>query len=199
MTREQWLNALAKKLRPIITEHHKEDFTDKIRLSVGYPTSGLKSRTIGQCIYPQSSADGHTEVFIRPDLADPVDVAATVLHELVHAALGPGHGHGPKFKRLATAVGLTGKMKATVPGPEALAAFEPILTALGPYPHGALVVKSARATGVAKGNKAQRNVTCPHCGFRAKVYTDQLGMGRARCPDGDEMRFKGEAIEGDEE
>lgn len=194
MTREQWLNALAKKLRPIIAAHHKEPFTDKIRLSCGYPTSGIKSKTIGQCIYPQSSADGHTEVFIRPDLADPVDVATTVLHELVHAALGPGHGHGRTFKRLATAVGLTGKMKATVPGPEALAAFGPILEKLGPYPHGALVVRTGRSTTTAQGNKAQRNVRCPHCGFRAKVYADQLAMGRAKCPDGDELLFKGEEI-----
>lgn len=194
MTREQWLNKLATRLRPLIKAHHSGEFTEKIRLSCGYPTFGIKSRTIGQCIYPQSSADGHTELFIRPDLADPVEVAATVLHELVHAALGPGHGHGPKFKRLATAVGLAGRMKATVPGPEALAAFEPILAALGPYPHGALVIKTGRSTSVGKGNKAQRNVTCPHCGFRAKVYADQLAMGRAKCPDGDEMKFKGEEL-----
>lgn len=199
MTREQWLNALIKKLRPIVAAKHSGDFTDKLRISCGYPTSGNRTNTIGECIYPQSSADGHTEVFVRPDIADPVHVADIVVHELCHAALGPGYAHGPVFRKLATAVGLTGKMKATVAGPDLRAKLEEIVARLGPYPHAALVVTKRGRSSVAKGNKAQKNVTCPLCGFRAKVYTDQLSMGRARCPDGDPMRFKGEEIEGDEE
>lgn len=197
MTREQWLNALAKRLRPIVAEHHSGDFTDKLRLSCGYPTHGVKGNTIGQCIYPQSSADSHTEIFVRPDIADPAEVAYIVVHELIHAALGPGYGHGPVFKKLALACGLTGKMKATVATEQLKARVAPILEKLGPYPHSPLVVKPSRSTSVAKGNKAQRNVTCPHCGFQAKVYTDQLAMGRARCPAGEEMRFKGEEIDGE--
>lgn len=195
MTREQWLNALAKKLRPIVAAHHSGDFTDKLRLSCGYPTSGNRTNTIGECIYPQSSADGHTEVFVRPDIAEGLAVAEIVVHELIHAALGPGYAHGPVFKKLATAVGLRGKMKATHAGDELKARLSEIVEKLGPYPHSALVVQRAGRGSVAKGNKAQRNVTCPLCGFRAKVYTDQLSMGRAKCPDGDELKFKGEAVD----
>src|SRR5439155_21536293 len=95
-----------------------------------------RNRRIGECWHAQCSADGTREVFISPTLADGVEVAGVVVHELVHAA---GYmGHGADFGRVARALGLTGRMTATVPG-EALVADLLALTAeLGSYPHATL-------------------------------------------------------------
>jgi hypothetical protein len=67
------------------------------------------------------SADGHFEIFIRPDLAHapdamPAQIAAILAHELVHAAVGIPAGHGKAFKRVALGLGLVGPMRATTPG-----------------------------------------------------------------------------------
>ena len=50
-------------------------------------------------------------------LKDPLEVAATLVHELVHIlAVGVEEGHRGKFTKLAKAIGLEGKMTATHAG-----------------------------------------------------------------------------------
>jgi hypothetical protein len=66
-----------------------------------------------------------------------VQVAAIVAHELVHAAVGVEQGHGPAFGKVARAIGLEGKLTATVPGERFVASVELILAEVGPFPHAA--------------------------------------------------------------
>ena len=118
MNREQWLNECIQKLRPDF-EQLGHPLPEKIRASCSWPSkSGLanKKRRIGEAWSAKNSADQSCEVFISPVLKDPLEVSATLVHELVHCAVGVEEGHKGKFPRLAKAVGLEGKMTATTAG-----------------------------------------------------------------------------------
>ena len=88
MTREEWLNQLTERLRPIF-DGLGHPLPAKVRASCGFPSHGAlsnKRRVVGQCWYPEASADATTEVFVSPVQSDGLTVAETLAHELVHAA-----------------------------------------------------------------------------------------------------------------
>jgi hypothetical protein len=92
---------------------------DNIRIACSWPSrggTGRVKRVVGQCWPWRLSNDGTYEIFISPTLDDAIDVAGTLLHELIHAALGCEGGHGPRFRYLALALGLEGRMTSTVVG-----------------------------------------------------------------------------------
>lgn len=166
---------------------HGHALPEALRLSCGFPSKGGKSKTIGECHFPSASAGQTTEIFIRPDLSDSMEVGAVVIHELAHAVLGPGHGHGKVFKKLALALGLTGKMTATVAGEAAKALMARLIERIGPYPHSTLRFSASAPSNPGGGldSPLQKNVTCPFCGFRAKIRVDQISIGRLVCPQDD--------------
>ena len=127
MTREQWLHELMAKLAPAFAELGKPLPTG-VKLSCGYTSKGAKGRRIGECHYCEGD---RREIFIRPDRHESEDVAAIVLHELIHAALGAGFGHGKEFKKIALALGLEGRMTATTAGPRAAATLRAALEVVG--------------------------------------------------------------------
>ena len=61
-------------------------------------------------------AHGTLQILIRPDLGLPPDVAAVLAHELDHAGAGSACGNEGAFRTVALAIGLKGKISATVPG-----------------------------------------------------------------------------------
>ena len=90
----------------------------QLRIAIGFTSSGRRSRNIGECWDNQCSEDRHFEIFIRPDLSEskdlmPMQIAAVLGHELVHAAVGVAAGHGKEFRRVARGIGLVGPMTAT--------------------------------------------------------------------------------------
>jgi hypothetical protein len=112
---------------------------DRVRVAIGFTSRGAKAQGDRRVLGQPLSADGHFEIFIRPDLAHapdamPAQIAAILAHELVHAAVGIPAGHGKAFKRVALGLGLVGPMRATTPGEAFLAAIAPILDAAGPLP-----------------------------------------------------------------
>lgn len=120
MTREQWLLNVSKDLEELFKAKGYE-ITQKYRVSCSLPSKGAfgkRLRTLGQAWHSKCSEDNTCEVFISPTIADNDLVIATLAHELVHVCVGNEAGHGPAFKRCATALGLTGKMTATVAGEE---------------------------------------------------------------------------------
>lgn len=181
--REAWLMAFTILFRPRFQELGSP-LPDKLRVSCSFPSRGGikqsgKATTIGQCWYPDHSADGTTEVFVSPTIADPVNVAEILVHELVHAALGPGHGHGKVFKRLALAVGLEGKMTATYAGSRLRTDLAPMLRALGPYPHASLDATAAEKKQTTRLIK----VTCSYCDYSVRVTRKWLDeAGGPLCP-----------------
>src|SRR3546814_8004821 len=91
-TRESWLNAVAQGVAPLF-EALDAPLPDRVRVAIGFTSRGAKGKAIGECWDNRLSADGHFEIFIRPDLAHapdamPAQIAAILAHELVHAAVG---------------------------------------------------------------------------------------------------------------
>lgn len=180
MSRENWLLNFVYLSRSRF-EAESAPLPENIRVSIGFPSTGVRSKTIGQCWYSGNSADGAVEIFIRPSLQDDAARIADVLtHELVHAALGAGKGHGKDFRKLATALGLEGKMTATVAGDAWRAWALPLIEGLGPFPGAAL-----HDAGVIGGKRTQTTrylkVTCTHCDFVARVTAKHL-HSELNCP-----------------
>ena len=142
-TREQWLSAAVVALREgIFAPDHT---VPEVRVSVGWPGGrGPKQNRIGECWQPDSSADGIGQIFISPVLSDPVEVLATLTHELVHAInhKDGDNGHRAPFKRIAESVGLEGKMASTHAGEALAEKLEAIGNMLGKYPHAAISLES---------------------------------------------------------
>lgn len=178
MTREAWLLDATERLKPLFAAQGAT--IPPVRVSVGFPGGkGNRTKAIGQIWQGSAPADGIPQVFISPVLSDGVTVLSTLIHELVHACT-PGAGHGKAFKRLALAVGLTGKMTATVAGHELSETCTRLLSDLGPYPHSELRIGEGRPG-------AQRNrhvkMQCDHCGYIARAAAKWIDeQGPLTCP-----------------
>lgn len=153
-----------------------------VRVGVGFSSKGLRSKTIGECWYSGASADETTEIFIHPSLHQPLDVLATLAHELVHAGLGPGAGHGPKFKRVAHGIGLAGRMTATIPGPEFKVRVLDLIDELGPYPHAAFRPGGRAGSLAPKQSTRMIRCRCPEDGYTLRTTAKWLDMAVPSCP-----------------
>lgn len=201
--RETWLNNLAAKLAPTFAAlgHALPAF----RVAIGFPSTGKRGKRIAECWSHLASTDGVCEIFIRPDHNDSITVAASLAHELVHAAVGLKAGHGPVFKRVAAGLGLTGPMTATVAGPQFVALVEPMIEALGAIPHAALRIGAdgmVREEGEGEGEEGEGEAessappkqstrllkcVCPECGYTVRTTQKWLAMGAPICPAHDAM------------
>lgn len=187
-TREQWLTILADILRE---DFHKVGVTlpDKIKVSCGWPSYGArnkKSRTVtGECWGTSLSSEGNIEIFISPIVDDSLQAAHTLVHELVHAGIGVGKGHGSEFKKVAVAIGLTGPMRATTAGEELEERLNTLIGDLGFYPHASLSVLS---NGRKKQGTRLIKVVCPTCGYTVRTTAKWLETGTPTCVCGTEMK-----------
>ena len=195
MNREQWLNECIQKLRPEF-EQFGHPLPAKIRASCSWPSkSGLavKKKRIGEAWSSKNSADQSCEVFISPVLKDPIEVAATLVHELVHCAIGVEEGHKGKFCRLAKALGLEGKMTATHASKELALHLQQLTEAIGPYPHAELTHSNAAK----KQSCRLLKVVC-ECGCVVRMtrkWLDEVGPPTCGC--GSAMVEEADEEEGD--
>ena len=136
MNRETWLNALAEKMAPRFTQLGWT--LPKFRLAVGFTSRGAHPRIGGECWNKSKSADGHFEIMIAPHLDDAMTVAATLAHELTHAAVGFSHGHKGDFAKCMAALGLVRPFTQSLPGPKFAEWVKPLLDQIGAFPHAAL-------------------------------------------------------------
>ena len=91
-------------------------------------------------------------------------VLGTLVHELVHAVDDCQHGHKKPFKDIATRVGLTGKMTATLESEELNKYFkDKIISELGDYPHANIEVNKRKQT------TRMLKVECNACGFNYRT------------------------------
>jgi hypothetical protein len=154
---------------------------EHVRVSISWPYGGRATQRIGECWHAEASRDGHREVFISPTLDDSSRVVDVLLHELCHASLPSDAKHGPKFKKLALAVGLTGKMTATVAGPDLETAIKAFIAARGEYPAKGLDASVGRP--IKKQTTRLLKVECEHCGYIARVTRGWLTTaGAPICP-----------------
>lgn len=180
-TREEWLARFTEAARPLFKKAG-HPIPKRVRCSVGFPSKGIRSKTIGECWADTATKDGVCEIFIRPSLQDNGSRIADVLtHELCHAALGWDEGHGKVFRRLATSLGLTGKMTATTAGPAWHSWADPIISELGKFP-------GAQLTGELAGGKKKQTtrmikLTCDGCGWTCRTTRAHIdGHGLLNCP-----------------
>lgn len=155
ITREAWMERICEELRP--TFESLDAPLPKYRVTLSL-TPG--KRVVGVCFNKTVSADGVYEILIRLDQAEPLDVAAVLAHELIHAAVGLAAGHGKPFGRVARALGLEGPLTATRPGEAFKKLVAPILEKVGPFPHAPLQVEAAERSGGPRrssGPKPQKN------------------------------------------
>ena len=150
-TREAWLKAAASKLYAELLSPHTTTPVPKIRISCGWGLQGpgRHSRHIGICYHQRVSDDATMEVFISPELSQPVGesqflgrhtkngVLSVLLHELCHT-LAFSDGHRGEFKRIATAAGLEGRMTQTTPSATLNERLRVIADSLPPYPHASM-------------------------------------------------------------
>jgi hypothetical protein len=184
LTREQWLNAFTDRARPQFKKAGVP-LPKKVRCSIGFPSAGSRSLVIGECWQIDATDDKVHEIFIRPSLqSDSARVADVLTHELCHAALPAGTKHGKEFKALATALGLTGKMRATVAGPEWHKWADPILKELGPLPGAKLGERETLKGGKKKQTTRMLKLTCDECGWSCRTTKQHIeGLGELlTCP-----------------
>jgi hypothetical protein len=186
-TREAWLNHVAQCMAPMFASLDAP-LPAQLRIAIGFTSSGRRSRNIGECWDNQCSEDRHFEIFIRPDLSEsrdlmPMQVAAILAHELVHAAVGVAAGHRQQFRRVARGIGLAGPMTATSAGPEFDEAMRPILEEAGALPHGRLqpaTGASSHSSRRKKQHSRQIKCVCDTCGYT--VYTTPKWLDAAGSP-----------------
>lgn len=140
-TREAWLTAFVEAARPQFASVGAP-IPERVRVGVGFAS---RATAVGQCWSSSCSDDETFEIFIHPGKADPSRVADILTHELVHAAVGLKHGHKKPFAKVAKALGLAGKMTATVAGDAWRVWAEPLLNDLGAFPHATLHTSGTRA------------------------------------------------------
>lgn len=167
-TREEWLQRFTELSRPMFKKAGRP-LPKKVRVSIGFTSAGKRSRAIGECWSPTASEDACAEIFIRPSQQSNASRIADILtHELCHAALPLGTGHGKEFKLLATGLGLTGKMTATTAGPAWHEWADPILKRIGPFP-GKRLGEVELEGGKKKQTTRMLKLTCDECGWSCRT------------------------------
>ena len=147
-TREDWLLDAFEALRGWFDERAGVKLPQMVRLSAGFGYGAVAENKVilGQTWATWKAKDKINQVFVSPAVADPVEILAILVHEIVHVVDDCVHKHGKEFKKIATAVGLTKKM-TEVHVTDELADFLKILVIeLGDYPHTALEVRRVRTT-----------------------------------------------------
>lgn len=201
-TREGWLQAATDAMRPMFRDAGAT-IPDKIRFAMAFPSAGARGKTIGECWQDTASADGYYTIIIRADQADTVAILVILLHELVHACLPSGSGHGKTFRKLAVRLGLEGKMTATHAGDQLAAELEQLSNApsLGLIPHSRLNFAEGADDKPKKQGTRMLKVACPcpDCGYMVRMTKKWAEIALPECPvDDDHGKMVCEAIEDDD-
>ena len=175
-TRESWLENAVDMLSPIFKKKGYD--MPKIKVSCGFPSTGNKSKHIGQCWGRSSTTEGVNQLFISPVLDEPVQVLDTLVHELVHAIDDCVHHHGPEFKKIATDVGLQGNMREATAGAWLKEQLTAIAKQLGKYPH--TKINLAHSASAKTGPRPRAK--CKKCGYEVTPLKKWLFMGPPLCP-----------------
>ncbi len=182
--REVWLYCIAESLYPRFGDL---GFPNRppVRIGVGHPSTGARGKRVGECYVASASRDQLHEIIVSSKLDDTMEVAGVVAHELCHAYLQAAFpeedcGHGKKFKKLATSIGLTGPMRSTVPGEAFKRSLQPVLETIGEYPHGALA--GAESTKRKVQSTRLRKVCCPECDYTMRVTQRWIARAIPTCP-----------------
>jgi hypothetical protein len=177
LTREQWLaQALHKHVAPLLARHGAAVPADCL-VSVGFPGGASARKRIGECWARRQSSKGVNEIFINPMIADnPSQMLDILVHEAIHAADDCKSGHKGFFAKTARAVGLEGKMTATVAGPALAKWIEATLAKLPKIEHSRLDLSSRK-----KQSTRMIKVECVDCGYTLRTTQKWIDVGLPTC------------------
>jgi hypothetical protein len=113
---------------------------------------------------------------ISPTIEESARVADILIHEIVHAIVGNENGHNKVFKRCAQAVGLTGKMTATIASDDLKSKLDNWINQFGEYPHRELMLSGKK--------QSTRLIKCQcECGYNIRITRKWLNdLGAPICP-----------------
>jgi hypothetical protein len=168
VTREEWLGQMADAIfaDPELLGGHE---IPPIKLSVGFPPRSRGGKVIGACMRRSVSEGRYNEIFISPTISDSILVAATLLHELIHALDDCESGHKGHFAKVAAKVGLNRPYTATTPNDELAARLNDLIDLIGPIPHAQVNLKAVKKQGT-----RQKKVHCTNCGWQFHTSRKQI-------------------------
>lgn len=151
-----------------------------------------KSGELAHIHYAHATGNKYDEIRMSVELGgrgkkdESARVADVLLHEMIHSC-ARFHGHKGAFKQIATTMGLTGKMTATVATEDLrVRIWDDVVSVLGRYPH-----KKVHLTPRGQRGKGSRLIKCicPICSFNMRTtrkwilmaYEDNGGLA---CPIG---------------
>jgi hypothetical protein len=208
-TRESWLTEAAQHLKEKYFVARNYEFPEKVFISCGFAFKSTKA--IGQCFPKEATQNESVQIFVCPSEADPVRVLAILLHEMIHAHLGSGKGHGREFKKVWKDLGFSGKVTTLSLDPESTLVSEltEVASHLGDYPHSPVSKSVGMAKEEGEGKKESRKIRfystqdtkfrvsmsrklfeefgAPHDAWRKKMVTkEQLEASAQAAEDADE-------------
>lgn len=193
ITREAWLLSAVELLIPLLEQAGATNVRSlDLSVSVGFPSKSVRKR-IGEHWHAESSSDGKMHhMFISPLLDDPIQVLGVLAHELIHADDNGESQHGGHFRRVALALGLEGKMTATVVGDNLTVLLGDILKELGEYPHIKLNLGDQKKQTTRMIKVECQDTECPYLDSNGGHYVLRLTkkwaeIGLPSCPCGTEM------------
>lgn len=198
-SRESWLKAATSLLRGHFSQCGY-DIPEKMRFAIAFPSTGRKSRRVGELWHSVTSGDESYELIIRADIAEPVEVLGVLVRELVHAVVPVDAGHGKLYKDAALKIGLTGKMREAVPSPLLIPLLVEIADSLGPLPHAKLDIENG-PTAIARPKKQRARLikaTCGElgCGYTVRITSKWVkDIGPPICPKHGPMAVNGGAAD----
>lgn len=175
--RESWLAEASDMLLdeviiPVCESHRVKPL---LRVSCGWPrgSRGSKSRR-GHTYLREDSSDGLNEIFISPEIAEPLIVLDVLTHELIHAVLDNNTVHSGEFRVIARKIGLEGPLHTTHAGPELTQGFNILVDDLGLYPHAPIQAP------VKKQATRQIKCECIECGLIARMSQTAINEAEER-------------------
>jgi len=179
-TREQWLEAAMSEISPRFASLNYP-LPDKIRVTCGFTSGGTRKRggkaQIGECWDASRSGDKAFEIMVSPIEDDPIKVLAILTHELCHAGAGLQCGHRGAFAVLARGMHLEGALTATYGGDQFKSIMQPVLSAIGDYPHAKLDTSKRTKQGT-----RMQLCRCNTCGYSVRTTSKWLSYGAPHCP-----------------
>ena len=161
ITREEWLVSGVELLQDRVFKQAALEIPKDVKVACGFPSSNAKAgknQSIGVCHPRSHSEDKVNEIFINPCESDSLRVLDVLAHELIHAIDDCKNGHKKPFKDMAVAIGLTGKMTATVASPELEEILQKMVVEIGKYPHAKIDTSQKK-----KQTTRQKKVECSSC------------------------------------
>lgn len=145
INREDWLTQAVELLKSDVFKPAGIDVHKKIRVSVGFMKNGATKRnahkhTLGQCCPQSYTKDKVNEIILNIDKDKPLQMLATLAHEIIHAVDNNVNGHNHIFAGYMKKIGLEGIPTSTVAGKSLNGILKRIAKKLGKFPGKALIV-----------------------------------------------------------